>query len=194
MRRLVTLLLLSYPTLTHSQIMTQTLIIEPESTFKISGKSNVNQFDCKIEEGFCGKSVNVCYNIQDSSLKFSNTKFSIPVDQFDCGSKYITRDMKATLKAEEYPKMTFELLRISNFEELNCGNSKAETLVTIAGVTNRYFLDYNLYKTDIETYEIHINSTFDINDFDLKTPTALMGLIKVNETINVSLTLLTHFE
>lgn len=170
------------------------MIIEPESTFKISGKSNVNQFDCKIEEGFCGKSVNVCYSVEDSSLKFSNTKFSIPVNEFDCGSKYITRDMKSTLKSDEYPFMTFELLNITNFEELNCGNSKAETLVTIAGVTNKYYLDYLLHKTDTDKFEILIHSTFDINDFKLETPTALMGMIKVSDTINVSLTLLTRFE
>ncbi|MEQ8928144.1 MAG: hypothetical protein RLO81_20175 [Fulvivirga sp.] len=194
MNKLIVFLLLSIPIKSNSQSVTKTMVIEEESTFKISGKSSVNSFDCHIIQGFCGESVSVSYNVQATTVKFSNTKFSIPVKQFDCGSKFITRDMKETLKAEDHPFMEFELISIRNFDDLNCENSKAETLVTIAGITNRYLLNYDISKLDEVSYRIKLNSTFDINDFNLDPPTALMGLIKVDETIGVSLTLHTRFE
>ncbi|QSE96313.1 YceI family protein [Fulvivirga lutea] len=194
MTRLISFFLLSIPLVAQSQTVRQTMIIEDESTFRISGKSSVNSFDCQIVQGFCGESVDVCYNLQATTVKFDNTKFSIPVNQFDCGSNFITRDMKKTLKAEEYPFMQFELLSIINFDNLNCNNSKAETLVTIAGVTNRYLLNYDISQLDEDTFKIKLNSTFDINDFNLNPPSALMGLIKVDKTIDVSLSLQTRIE
>lgn len=169
---------------------TKTLLIEQGSSFRISGISNINEFDCNIQEGFCGESINLYYEWNDDTLIFDNAKFNLPLKNFDCKNRLITMDLKKTLKEDQFPFMHFQLLKTKNFNSENCSDSKAETLVTIAGETNRYYLNYNLAKLDADTYSISIVSIFDMNDFKITPPTALMGLIKVEEKINVSLDLI----
>jgi hypothetical protein len=174
-----------------AQTTTTNLIIEPKSTFILSGVSNVNEFDCKIVEGLCGQQLDVCYAQIDNSIIFNNTRFRLDVQKFDCNSSYITRDMKKTLKSEKYPFMYFELISISNlFGDGQNKESLAETLITISGQTNKYFLTYQFEPIDSDTYSVHINSDFDMKEFGILPPTALMGFIKTEETINVDLNLI----
>jgi hypothetical protein len=170
---------------------TTNLIIEPESTFKLSGVSNVNEFDCKIVEGLCGQQFNACYAQVDNSIAFNNTRFSLDVKKFDCNSSYITRDMKKTLKSEQYPFMYFELISISNlYGDGKYKESLAEALITISGQTNKYYLKYDFKPIDDDTFNVNINSEFDMKDFGIDPPTALMGFIKTEETITVDLNLI----
>ncbi len=188
MKSILVSLSLLVPSIAFAQTTTM-VIIEPESSFRLSGVSNVNEFDCRIVEGFCGEQLSVCYEAKDGFISFDNTKFSLTVEKFDCESNYITRDMKKTLKGEKFPFMHFQLLNIENFDPIDFNDSRAETLITIAGKTNKYFLKYEVLPIDAKSFHINFKSEFDIKEFGIDPPTAMMGLIKVNETIFVELNL-----
>ncbi len=165
--------------------VTTTLVIEPQSTFSLRGVSNVNTFSCEIVEGFCGEELNVCFVENEDIIEFENTQFSVSVDEFDCRNRYITRDMKKALKQEAFPLMNFKLLSISRLED----NPLAEMLITISGKSNFYHLKYSMERIKENTYRLNLNSEFYMQDFDIEPPSALLGLIKVANTIEVDIEL-----
>ncbi len=168
---------------------TSKFIIEPSSSFVLSGVSNVNEFDCELQEGFCEDQLTIAYSHEGNHLYFEKASLSLSVSKFDCKSKYITRDMKKTLKEEEYPLMEFKLLSIENFSNSKGATPLAEALVTISGHTNRYFLKYEMKPTSDNGYQIKMTSDFKMKDFNIDPPSAMMGLIKVHDTITVDIDL-----
>lgn len=164
---------------------TKKIFINPESSFTLHGSSNVNEFSCSIVTGFCGEELDVCYSNGDKSMTFDNAQFSVPVGEFDCRNKFITRDMQKTLKEDEYPQMSFKLLNIEFYGD----KPIADVLITIAGHTNLYHLHYTMNQLAGEAFGVNMSTTFRISDFNIETPTALMGLLKVSETIRVDIDL-----
>ena len=168
---------------------TSKFIIEPTSSFVLKGVSNVNEFDCELQEGFCEEQLSVGYTHERGNVYFKNASLSLSVSKFNCKSKYITRDMKKTLNVEEFPFMEFELLSIKNFKNSKNTCPMAEALVTISGHTNKYYLKYELNPISDSTYQIKMDSDFKMKDFNIDPPSAMMGLIKVHDTISVEIDL-----
>uniref|UniRef100_UPI0040494ECF YceI family protein n=1 Tax=Fulvivirga sp. TaxID=1931237 RepID=UPI0040494ECF len=183
------LMLMLIPALLKAQ-STSKFVIDPSSSFTLSGVSNVNEFDCELKEGFCEDQLSIGYSHKNGNVYFKNANLSVSVSKFDCNSKYITRDMKKTLKEEEFPFMEFELLSIENFTSNKNTCPMAEALVTISGHTNKYYLKYELTPLTDSTYQIKMGSDFKMKDFNIDPPTAMMGLIKVHDTITVEIDLL----
>jgi len=182
------LLLMLLPALLKAQSISK-FIIEPSSTFILKGISNVNEFDCELQDGFCEDQLVVAYSHEGDHVYFKNANLSLSVSKFDCKSKYITRDMKKTLKEEVFPLMEFQLLSIENFKNEKNLCPLAEALVTISGHTNKYYLKYEIKAISDTTYQITMNSDFKMMDFNIDPPSAMMGLIKVQDTITVDIDL-----
>lgn len=163
--------------------------IEEDSQFKLSGISNVNEFDCELIKGFCDDELTVCYLEKEGTLSFENTRLDLSVQNFDCKSSPITHDMKKALNHKEFPFMQFELVKIINFNHVGSSKSMAEALVTISGHTNKYLFNYTLDVLSNNAYAIKIISKFNMIDFGITPPTAMMGFIKVDKTITVDLNL-----
>lgn len=164
---------------------TQKLAIDQKSTFTLRGTSNVNSFSCSIIDSFCGEELDVCFTKAGNTISFDNAQFKVEVAQFDCQNKLITRDMQKTLEEEEYPHMNFKLLKINNWEQ----EPTAELQITIAGKTNLYNLKYGLVPVNNQAFKINLNTSFYMSEFDIVAPRALLGLVKVNETIEVDIEL-----
>ncbi|MEQ8244030.1 hypothetical protein [Fulvivirga sp.] len=182
------LMLMLIPALLKAQ-STSKFVIDPSSSFTLSGVSNVNEFDCELKEGFCEDQLSIGYSHKNGNVYFKNANLSVSVSKFDCNSKYITRDMKKTLKEEEFPFMEFELLSIENFNNENSTNALAEALVTISGHTNKYFLKYDVEPASKSSYKLKMISDFKMKEFGIDPPSAMMGLIKVHDTITVEIDL-----
>lgn len=180
--------ILALPTLVVGQSSSK-FKIEPSSSFVLSGVSNVNEFDCELKQGFCEDQLKVDYAQKGNQVFFKNASLNLSVSKFDCKSKFITRDMKKTLKEEEFPFMEFELISIGNIDIDNDYCAVAEALVTISGHTNRYQLKYEIKAVSDTTFQIKMSSDFKMKDFQIDPPSAMMGLIKVQDTINVAIDL-----
>ena len=167
--------------------VTQKVYILPESKIFLDGESNINTFSCEL----CNESertvLSLCYQPQKLSYIFDQNQYAISVDNFVCDNKHITSDLKKALKMDEYPYMYLQLNKLIDFGKSQ-GNKQAELSITIAGVTNDYCLNYEL-KPSIENGEFLVNlaSDFDMREFGIEPPTALMGLIKVKKDISIKL-------
>jgi hypothetical protein len=163
-------------------------VIETESQLYIYGSTNVNSFTCKFESYKGGDTLQYTRRHSSSTLEFSSNQMTIPVHDFDCGVKQISKDFWKTLKSETYPNLHI------NFRSLQKISLKDKTWVdgvvdiTLAGVTTRYTISY--YVT-VCNNSILLKGTHPVNfsDFNLLAPEKLKGLIKVNKCLEVEFNL-----
>ena len=168
------------------KIDTEKWVIEKNSSLYIEGKSNVTAFTCDVTEYL--RPDTVVFYKEDRYQPFFTIKggLTININRLDCHQRYITSDMKKTLKADESSCLKIDLLSIANFTSRSTGqNVVGSVAIQLAGVTRKMDIDFNV-RSDEKGY-LHLNGTRQVlfSDFGLTPPRKLAGLIKVEEAINV---------
>ncbi|MEP2771500.1 MAG: hypothetical protein ABJH05_05095 [Fulvivirga sp.] len=167
--------------------VTQKVYILPESRIFLDGESNINTFSCELCNGSESTILSLCYQPQKLAYIFDQNQYALSIDNFVCDNKHITADLKEALKIDQHPYMYLQLKKLIGFDN-KLGVKQAELSITIAGVTNDYCLNYEL-KPGVEKgqFQVFLNSDFDMSDFEIEPPTALMGLVKVKKDIEIKL-------
>ena len=99
-----------------------TWVIEAESQLAIEGSTNVNAFVCRMV--YCTGTDTLQY-IEDtttSQLRFTRRRMTIPISNFDCGAKPISKDFRRTLKAESHPNLEIQFITLENIFLYQCEN------------------------------------------------------------------------
>jgi hypothetical protein len=186
MRTLRKLLLLSALALICSSFTEQgTWIIDPGSRLSIHGSTNVNSFKCALSRYNSADTLEYVANDEAIIMKFSKNRMSIPVKGFSCGSTQITKDFLRTLKSETYP--TLEIFFRSFKKNLIRDNSYIDGVVdiTLAGTTKRYTIRYFAKLPQPGTIELKGVQLVNFSDFRLDPPQKMMGLIQVQDCLEV---------
>ncbi|WP_127845214.1 YceI family protein [Psychroflexus aestuariivivens] len=153
------------------------VLLKTQSEIYIKGTSNVNSFDCHYTGNLGGEVLQVKYTIGDNKLKFENTKIKLASDEFDCGGRRINQDFRELLTSSQFPEIEIELLSIENI-----GNEfKITSRVKLAGISNTYNFKVEKFENDRYVGELLVN----ICDFDLVAPKKMMGMIVVDEEIDI---------
>lgn len=170
------------------------LKLEQESHLVINGETNVNSFQCLYENSLKKDTLDMNAYWQDNCLIFENARLNLATNAFDCGNNQMNKDLQNLLQTDNYPYITIDLdcihvLNPSQQEVVSYHNrSRKITIladITIAGTTREQLLPVEIYNEGNErnyTGTISIN----LNDFNIKPPTKMLGLIKVNENIEVN--------
>lgn len=180
MKRLLTgAVLLFFPMLINAQkdLEKETIMILPESELIISGSTNVNKFDCRFNIELISSEKQIKYTQEENLITFSDLKLHLLTEGFDCGNKRMNSDFQDLLQCEKYPEIVIELDRI---ESISTEYSKAFVKVHLAGKSNAYNLPVIIIKDRFKG-KFKIN----IRDFGLEPPTKALGLIEVDEQIEV---------
>jgi hypothetical protein len=165
-------------------------IIDAESQLTIHGSTNVNHFICKID--YCTGTDTLRYveNSSGNELWFTRSLMTVPVKSFDCGAKPISKDFWKTLKADVYPEMSINFISLQNLYFKNNSNVDGIVDITLAGVTTRYTIKYNVNVKENGTVLLRGRHSVNFSDFQLVAPEKLNGLIKVKEVLKVDFNLL----
>lgn len=152
--------------------------ILPSSTLEIQGYSNVNNFACSFK---MNDNHYVSVNYNPNTQKFESALVQFPVVSFDCGGRLINKDFRDLLNEKEFPRLNIRLLEIEPLEE---DKVLATLEFEIAGVKNIYKMPASFeirkgYYRSIGAIEL------DIEDFGLKQPKRLLGMIVVSTKIDV---------
>lgn len=173
--------------------VTQKVYILPESRIFLDGESNINTFSCELCNGSESTILSLCYQPQKLAYIFDQNQYALSIDNFVCDNKHITSDLKKALKIDQHPYIYLQLNKLINYNK-NIGTKQAEISITIAGVTNEYCLNYTVQTLDKGVFQVTSESDFDMRDFEIETPTALLGLIKVKKDIEIKLHLVLAIE
>lgn len=170
-----------------------TIHINGGSYLKIHGRTNLNKFHCQYIKSLSDTLLVTITRDETDKLILENADISLNVLQFDCGNGLINKDFRKLLRAKDFPLIKIEALDIESDDkslkkqgsnEGMIALSSAHLKITIAGKEN----DYELAVDEPEgagngTYSgtLQIN----IRDFGLTPPRKFLGLMKVNEKVDI---------
>ncbi|MDR5591923.1 YceI family protein [Christiangramia sp. SM2212] len=159
----------------------ETIYILPESELVIAGSTNVNNFECKFNIQLICEPKNFSYSLEEENIIFRNLDLKLLTEGFDCGNKRMNADFQDLLMNENHPMIIIQVKRV---ELISSEYAKAFIKVTLAGKNKNYELPVHLN-------EEHFMGKFKINirDFGLEPPTKALGLIEVDEMIEVQFNL-----
>jgi hypothetical protein len=110
----------------------------------------------------------------------------IPVSSFECGNDLITRDFQETLKVNEYPELTIRFVSIDDRATvLQAGAVTGKVEITLAGTTRVYSVLYRAASNGRNTFSLTGKQAVCFSDFNLEAPRKMMGLIKVQDNLEV---------
>ncbi len=166
--------------------------IRPTSVMEVHGKTNVNAFCCASKEQFAPKNLNYQIIPGTSKIKFQNTSLKIKIEELDCGNRMMNKDLYKALLADQYPEIIIELKEVyspSCNDLTQCGMEEAfiaNTEITITCETETVKVPVQVTKLKNQSFRITGGTALRLCDFAINPPTAMMGLIKVKDTIEIS--------
>ncbi len=150
----------------------------PSSELLITGSTNVNKFACNFEIGLISEPRAIKYTQQGNEVRFSNLFISLNIQGFNCGNNRINSDFQDLLRSEKHPDIKIILDRLTLISE---EYSKAFIKVELAGIEKAFDLPVQL-TGDRYKGKFRMN----IRDFGLEPPKKVLGLIEVNEMIEIN--------
>jgi polyisoprenoid-binding protein YceI len=169
--------------------------LDAGSNLSIAGSSNVNKFKCNCTEQFSKTSVQFEQQDGGKIIRFSQAGLHIRSKSLDCGNPQMNKDMYKTLRADQHPSIRIELTRAQLQEaQLVSGQDwttlKASSQLTIAGVTKPVLFEVKAKRIAADRIRLTTSKDVLLTDFGMEPPTAMLGLVKVNNTICIKMDLI----
>ena len=171
------LLLTALPLQAQKDFETTSIKLLPESDLVIAGSTNVNTFECVFDISLISHRTQVKFSNEGRFLFFKDLVLPLKTRGFDCGNKRMNSDFQDLLLCDEYPEIR---IRINKAEFFHGDYTKAFITVELAGHKKDYELPVLVSKE-------HFQGKFQMNirDFGLEPPKKALGLIEVDEKIEV---------
>jgi len=159
----------------------------PASQLFISGKTNVNSFVCSIDK-YCGRdTLELQEGGPNSRPVFLKGHVGLDASSFSCGMQMMTNDFGKTIKSKQYPQITIDFRSFERVPRYDCDEEilKGVLAISLAGMTRTFEMDCTLEAKPSGHFHLKGQRDFQFSDFKLEAPTRMMGMIKVQETLNV---------
>ncbi|MGS2765251.1 hypothetical protein [Sinomicrobium sp. M5D2P9] len=149
------------------------------SELYLKGSANVRDFTCVYDRELLETSVPVSFRKKQDRMIFDQALIRLENKGFGCGGKGINRDFHSLLQTETYPYIDLNLKEVT----YKTGKTTALISITIAGVIKTYNIPVQL---DTEgRLQCSGILPLDIRDFGLQPPKKMLGLIVVDEKIDI---------
>ena len=165
------------------------LDIQKKSVLSIQGTTNIAPFRLyQNSDKFIPKNLLITASKVRNKLFIHENKITVPVNQFSSNNKMALRDFFKLMKSDTYPDLQIKLdfIELTQSNSLPQGNAIVD--VTITGITKKYSFPIQTRKEG-NNYLFNIRKDINIHDFRLTPPKQILGMIKVNEWINIDLSM-----
>lgn len=160
-------------------------VIHPQSRLLIHGTTNVNSFKCMLDAYKTADTLEYTQEGSSIELNVSRNRMRIPIRSFDCGNKQITRDFWSTLQSEKHPDIEIHFRSFRNGRMSHNSHIHGIVDITLAGATKRYNVKYLAQVPNDGDIFLTGTQTVNFADFRLEPPQKMMGLIQVQECLEV---------
>lgn len=166
---------------------------QDSSRLWITGRSNVNQFECEAREhrgeAFIFETTTMTGDTVSVDTDSTSIFLEIDVMGIECGRSRMNRDLQKALKADDFPHITFTFDEIISINE-GAGASNAVQLevsgsLTVAGVTREVNVQLTGYTLENGRVRAAGNKQIRMTDFNVQPPTAMLGLVKAEDELTV---------
>lgn len=163
-------------------------VISKECSLRVNGSTNVNKFDCVISAYYKPDTITFFQNASSETIKMTGS-MKLDIASFDCHNPMMTADLRKTLKAKEYPKLTIRFLSINKYPDDNHQKIKGQVAIELAGVNKRFDIDYTLKKEGANALTLTGARVIKFSDFSIIPPRKLGGMIQTNDDLNIEFNL-----
>ena len=186
-----------YALLTPSSSTMVSFEIDDRSILNLTGKTNVNSFDCEWRDRFSKASVLMTCTEGGNVMLFDKASILLRTTSLDCNNEIMNEHLRQTMKSDQYPfiAVSIETVKITGGSLKNIGESamlKAEALFTITNVRRKVILDVRAHRESENQFRFTSTTLIKMTDYGIEPPTALLGLIKVRDTISLNFDLITR--
>lgn len=161
-------------------------ILSKQCTLKVNGSTNVNKFSCTIPEYAQPDTLILTRENKQRPVKIKGAMI-LDVQKFDCKNAMMTNDLRKTLKAKLYPKLTVTFESLSSYPDATTPGAAIKGMVTIelAGAIKRFEVDYQYVATGEKMLRLIGTKKVNFSDFNIDPPKRLGGMIKTNNELSV---------
>lgn len=160
----------------------------PGSSISIFGDAKITTFTCLFDIEELEVEEMISFETEDSQYRFKDANLILRNKGFDCKKKGRNRDLHRMLKTRKYPKIRLTLKKAV----LKTDSLASITVeIAIAGKKNTYTVPVELLGEEIS----HFRGRFRLNvrDFDLKPIKKMLGLIQVQDVIEIRFNLIIKY-
>jgi len=152
----------------------------------INGSTNVNKFVLKND--LARISIKRTCNKSDSlALLTKKYWFTIPVRNFKADNQHIYKDFLSLIRAREYPeiKVGFTLKDLHRLMDSKTPISFPVD-ISLAGTTKSYDIICRFSSCEDNCFSVSGSKKLALTDFNIEPPQKILGLIRVNNEININ--------
>ena len=170
-------------------VLLHRFIVQPESTLIVAGKTNVNTFQCTTL--YCGRDTLVLRESAGIPPIFLKGNVQLDASAFSCGLQLMTNDFNKTIKAKEHPAITIDFISFERTPVYGCAEErfKGRMNISLAGITKTFDLDCAIEARSNGIIYLRGNRAFEFADFNLTAPSRMMGMVKVEDKLEVKFNL-----
>ncbi len=184
---------IAVPALVAARMRDPDLALQPTSRIWVDGTSNVKDFECnaaKMDVVVQTNQPNAVHAVSAGNKAVGSVDVTVPVATMDCKNGTMNDHMREALKATDHPSIEFKL---ESYDLVKAADSVAVTVrgtLSIGGTTKPVTI--NAEARDAGGGVLHLAGEYDVHmkEFDLKPPSLMMGMMKVDEMVKVRFDLL----
>lgn len=172
----------------HSQALK--IDIQNGSSITIDGNAGFVKFRLyQNADEFLKKSYLLNVTKTQNKICFDINDVSIPVKSYTSNNKMALRDFLKMMEPDKYKTMEIILNYIEIPQDLNKNHSGNAVLnFKIKGISKKYIMPV-YYSKDRDIYTFKSVKQINIKDFGLEAPDMILGMVKVNDLINIGFNL-----
>ncbi|TDQ11438.1 YceI family protein [Pedobacter metabolipauper] len=161
-------------------------ILSKECSLKVNGSTNINKFSCVIPNYVKPDTLILSRDNASDAVRISGTMI-LDIQSFDCHNAIMTKDLRKTLKSEQYPKLSIKFISLTRYPLNTAGETEVKGAVTIelAGVSKRFDVDYKCIPDGAKNITLIGTKQVNFSDFNITPPRKLGGMIKTNNQLLV---------
>lgn len=172
--------------------------IRPESKLFLKGTTNVNSFTCDCTDHYPPQFLEV--ESQGTYARFQKAGIRISTRDFNCHNRKIEADLEKALHADQYPHIGVDLMESWQNTQGTSGDSKdwfsvkAKVKITITNVSKQHQILGKARKIGNNRFQLIGEKDIQMSEFGIEPPTAMFGMIKVNDWITFHFDLIVEVE
>ena len=162
-------------------------VITRGCSLQVDGSTNVNNFTCSIDQ-YCNPDTISVFRNDGKEVTFPVTGvLNLNIEGFDCHNIFMTKDLRKTLKAAEFPIMHVRFVSLNKMPDFRLVKDAVMGLVDIelAGTMKRFDMSYTFSMDDQKIVHLMGTRAVSFTDFNLTPPRKLGGMIKTNDRLDV---------
>lgn len=178
-----------------NSILLHRFIVQPSSRLIISGKTNINSFQCS--SAYCGRDTLVLQEGGPGNRPlFLKGYVGLDASAFNCGLQMMTNDFGKTIKSKEYPSISIDFISFERLPVYGCAEEKFKShlKISLSGVTRSFEVTCSIEAKSNGQIHLKGGRNFIFSDFNLEPPTRMMGMVKVKEALDVNFHLILELD